>query len=198
MSGPLKNPRWERFVQGLLEGKSAVDAHEQAGFVRDDGNSARLSRNPAVRARLSELQEEIAAKVPLTIENLIDECEEIRIAAKDKNQFAAAMKAVLGKAQLSGLLVEKRQVEITGEIDVTNCKTPHETFGAAVDEITRYSFNAYDDYTDADREHLIGIYQRAAEQASEYIESVKARPPRIAYSQPKALPSPHTNGKAKS
>jgi phage terminase small subunit len=56
MSGPLKNPRHERFVQFLLEGESATDAHEHAGYTRDDGNAARLRANPRVVERLTELQ----------------------------------------------------------------------------------------------------------------------------------------------
>jgi hypothetical protein len=35
----LKNPRHERFAQLLASGKTAVDASEQAGFERGDGNS---------------------------------------------------------------------------------------------------------------------------------------------------------------
>jgi hypothetical protein len=36
---PLNNNRHERFVQLLLQGESAIDAHEHAGYWRDDGNA---------------------------------------------------------------------------------------------------------------------------------------------------------------
>jgi len=49
---PLKNIRHEKFVAGLLEGREAVDAFEQAGFQRDTANAARLRKNPRVQARL--------------------------------------------------------------------------------------------------------------------------------------------------
>jgi phage terminase small subunit len=69
--GPLKNSRHEKFVQLLLEGKGATDAHEQAGYARDDGNAARLKANPKVQARLAELQTEIASKTKITVEGLM-------------------------------------------------------------------------------------------------------------------------------
>jgi phage terminase small subunit len=51
----LKNSRHERFVQLLPEGKTAVDAHEKAGYKRNDGNASTLARHPEVQARLKEI-----------------------------------------------------------------------------------------------------------------------------------------------
>jgi hypothetical protein len=47
---PLRNVKHEQFVQLLLQGKDATDAHEQVGFQRDRGNAARLQRNPKVQS----------------------------------------------------------------------------------------------------------------------------------------------------
>ncbi len=56
----LKNQRWERFCYGLLEGKPAVQAYEDAGYTRNDGNAGRLTRNEQIIARLAELKAEAA------------------------------------------------------------------------------------------------------------------------------------------
>jgi phage terminase small subunit len=56
----LKNIRWERFCHGLLEGKPAVQAYEDAGYKRNDGNAGRLTRNEQIIARLAELKAEAA------------------------------------------------------------------------------------------------------------------------------------------
>jgi hypothetical protein len=39
-----------------------------------------------------------------------------------KDQMAAACKAIMGKAQLAGLLVERSQVEITGTVSFADCR----------------------------------------------------------------------------
>ena len=114
---PLKNVRHERFVQDLLEGKNATDTYEQAGFKRDDGNAARLKANPKVAERLAELQAEIAAETVVTVQGLINEMESARKTATDLKQLSAAIKAIEGKAKLSGLLVDKKQIEVGGPGD---------------------------------------------------------------------------------
>lgn len=58
----LKNIRWERFCQGLLEGKTADQAYEDAGYKPNRGNAATLKANQIIQARLEELKAE-AAKV---------------------------------------------------------------------------------------------------------------------------------------
>jgi hypothetical protein len=98
-----------------------------------------------VQARLRELQDEIAAKVPISIESLIGECEEIRVAAKDKNQFAAAMKAVLGKAQLAGLLVDRSKVEVTNTDPFAGVDDVNGISLRIIDGFCEYKFAAYHD-----------------------------------------------------
>src|SRR4030095_233221 len=56
MSGPLSNPRWERFAQLLAAGASQVDAYAAAGYKRHRGSAAELRANPLVAARVAELQ----------------------------------------------------------------------------------------------------------------------------------------------
>jgi phage terminase small subunit len=123
---PLKNPRHEAFVRHLLEGKDATSAYELAGYEPDSSgaNAARLSRNAKVQARVAELQSEVAATTVVTIEGLINEMEEPRKKATDLKQLSAAIKAIEGKAKLSGLMVERQQVEVGGPGSFDNLTDP--------------------------------------------------------------------------
>ena len=72
----LNNPRYERFTQLLAQGKSAVDAYEQAGYRRDDGNAVRLTKKPTIADRVQELTGLAAEKAKITVETLIAEAED--------------------------------------------------------------------------------------------------------------------------
>jgi phage terminase small subunit len=188
---PLNNARHERFAQLLLQGENATDAHEQAGYVRDDGNAARLKSNPTIQERVAELQREVVKETKITVEGLIGELEDARQKATDLEQLSAAVRAIESKAKISGLLVEKRQVEISGSLDFPNCTTPEQIIGAMLDEMLRYSLNDYHDFRPEDRDHLAGLFARCMDEMDAYIEAIKERPFRTGYHAPKALPSPH-------
>ena len=83
---PLRNTRHEAFVQYLLQGETAIDAHEKAGYARDDGNATRLTKNPKVMERLAELQAEIAGENKVTVASLLNELEEARKRADSLDQ----------------------------------------------------------------------------------------------------------------
>jgi uncharacterized small protein (DUF1192 family) len=105
----LTNPKHELFAQGLAMGMSAVDAHEAAGYKRDDGNASKWAAKPEVQARVQEITGRVAAKTEVTIESLITEMEEVRVAAAADRQHAAVVSAITAKAKLAGLWVEKRE-----------------------------------------------------------------------------------------
>lgn len=73
LMAPLRNTRHEAFVQYLLHSETATDAHEKAGYARDDGNATRLAKNPKVMERLAELQAEIAGENKVTEQAKITE-----------------------------------------------------------------------------------------------------------------------------
>lgn len=56
MPGPLKNPRHEKFAQGLAEGKTADQAYQDAGYKPNRGNATTLKANKSVKDRVAELQ----------------------------------------------------------------------------------------------------------------------------------------------
>ena len=171
MTGPLRNPRHERFCQALLEGKSATAAYAEAGYVRDDGNAARLRVNPRIEERLIELQNEVAEKTQVTVASLVDELEEARKRADSLDQLSAVVKAISEKARISGLMV--RKVEVGGPGDFSAC----ETVEAVVDELLKYSLNpAYEIATERERQELIDMTERHFAAMDEVIAAIKAKP----------------------
>jgi phage terminase small subunit len=168
---PLRNPRHERFCQFLLQGETAIDAHEKAGYARDDGNATRLAKNPAVIERLTELQNAVAEKTQVTVESLINELEEARKRADSLDQLSAVVKAISEKARISGLMVQN--VEVGGPGDFSAC----ETVEAVVGELVKYSLNpSYQIATERDRQELINITERHFAEMQEVIDAIKARP----------------------
>src|SRR5262249_24952126 len=148
-------------------------------------------RNPKVQARLRELQDEIAAKVPISIESLIGELEEARQHATGKNQFAAAIKAILGKAQLAGLLVERSKVEVSAGDPFAGIENMQEVAVTMIDGWMQDKIAAWADYRDQDRQHLaqmfIASFEALNAEMDAYVAQIHARPRRAV--NPKALPS---------
>jgi hypothetical protein len=201
---PLKNPKQESFVHNYLKCGDATEAFELTGYVRDSANAHRLLKRPQVQARLRELQDEIAAKVPITIESLIGELEEARQSATGKNQFAAAIKAILGKAQLAGLLVERAKIEVSNTSPFAGLEDRGDLGDykrnislVMVDGYCEFKFAAYHDFTEEDRQYLAEIwlhhYDASTAEMDAYIEEIHARPKRTVNL--KALPPP-SNSKA--
>jgi hypothetical protein len=168
--GPLRNPRHEAFAQFLLQGETAIDAYEKAGFVRDDGNASRLRDNPKVQERLVELQSEIAGAVKITVESICRELDEANAVAKERGQASAMVSASALRAKLAGLMVERVEVGAPGAFD--KCETTEQV----VDELLRYGLDQFHPATDADRRGLIALYERHMQEVDEFVASIKARP----------------------
>lgn len=169
MTGPLRNPRHERFVALLLEGKSATDAHEEAGYVRDDGNATRLRRNPRICERLAQLQAEVAAETKVTVESLLAELEAARQKATDLDQLSAAVRAIEAKAKVSGLLIQRTEVGGAGEF--SRCQTIEEV----ADEMLTYE-TFHVPPSRQDRQGLVDLLTEQFAAVQEYIAAIKARP----------------------
>lgn len=114
----LENTRHEKFAQELAKGASAGRAYEAAGYDvegdhADQSASRLLSRNAKVRERVAELQEKAATRTEITIQSLCDELDEAKELAKANAQPAAMVAAVMGKAKLTGHIVDKQVQEQT-------------------------------------------------------------------------------------
>lgn len=105
----LPNARHESFAQALAKGKSAAEAYVEAGYKPSRSAASRLSTNVNIERRVAELQGRAAKKVEVTLESLLNELEEARTLAMGEKQTSAAVSATMGKAKLTGLLIEKRE-----------------------------------------------------------------------------------------
>lgn len=105
----LSNSRHERFAQELAKGKSALEAHEEAGYTPNRGNASTLANDQSILKRVAELQERGAIKAEVTAASLIEEAEQVRAAALEAGQFSAAIAAIREKGVLAGVRVEKRE-----------------------------------------------------------------------------------------
>jgi hypothetical protein len=113
----LKNPRHERFAQLLAGGKSATDAHEEAGFKRSRHNASHLAARPEIGARVQQIATVAADRAAVTVESLIAEAEEARQGAVRDGQWSAAIAAVREKGVLSGKRVERAEHGKPGAFD---------------------------------------------------------------------------------
>src|SRR6478672_7870524 len=103
----LSNSRHERFAQSLATGKSATEAYKDAGYKGDRTAASRLATNVNIQARVLELQTKAAERTQVTIASLIQEAEEVRALAVMEKQLSAANGAIVNKAKLSGLWLER-------------------------------------------------------------------------------------------
>ena len=170
---PLRNPRWERFVQALFEGKSATDAYEQAGYKPDRKNAARLTTNDGVRARLMELQTAVAKNSAITIESICAELDAANAVAKERGQAAAMVSASALRAKLAGLMVEK--VEVGGPGSFDRCETPEQVVDLLLDG-PGGPVEQFRPVTEEDRKALTKLMLAHNAEVREFIAGIKARP----------------------
>lgn len=108
---PLSNGRHELFAQGLAQGKTERAAYEDAGYVPDDANANKLTRNHQISARKAEILGATQERTVETLEKIVRELDEIREAAFNDGQYGPANAAVMGKAKVLGLEVDPRKNE---------------------------------------------------------------------------------------
>jgi len=112
----LRNPRQEQLAQLIAMGKSATEAMQAVGYS-DPRNSTRLTKKYEIRCRIVELQTRGADRALVTVASLVDEFDEARNIALERGQASAAVAATMGKARVTGKLVERLEVGASGEFD---------------------------------------------------------------------------------
>ena len=75
MPGRSVTPAMNGSAQALLEVNQLKRAYEEAGYKPHDGNCIRLRGNERVKARLAELQAEIAKENVVSVGSLLAELE---------------------------------------------------------------------------------------------------------------------------
>jgi hypothetical protein len=116
----LRNSRHERFARALYKGLPAHGAYTEAGYAANRGNAVRLKTNESVQSRLAELQGMAAQDADVTVDTLVRELESARVVAMTKGNASAAVGAILGKARLLGLIVERKEKGGPGDFDVAD------------------------------------------------------------------------------
>ena len=114
----------EMFCQAFVETGDASEAYRKA-YVADkmkpetiNNKAYQLRQMGEVRARISDLQDEVKQRHNVTVDSLLKELEEVRQSAlkAEPPQSSAAVAATMGKAKLTGL--DKVVVELTGGVKV--------------------------------------------------------------------------------
>jgi phage terminase small subunit len=113
MAGKL-TPKQEAFARIYVETSNASEAYRQAYDVKETTLSktvneaaSRVLSNSKVAAMVMGLQDEARERTMVTVESLTRELDEDRELAREVAAPSAAISAVLGKAKLHGLLVDK-------------------------------------------------------------------------------------------
>lgn len=113
----LKNPKHERFAQGLAKGVSQVEAYAEAGYKPNDGHAARLAGNGRIADRVAEIQAKAAAKVEVTVASITTRLLKIADTAEGQAQgvpgLSVARQALMDVAKLNGLVIDKTQRELS-------------------------------------------------------------------------------------
>lgn len=107
----------EAFARSYVETGNASEAYRQAYNVgvntkteTVNKRASELLANGEVTGRVAELQSQATERTMVTVESLTLELEEARMKAMaDEKGASAAVSAVMGKAKLHGLLVEKAE-----------------------------------------------------------------------------------------
>lgn len=118
-------PKQEAFARAYVEAGNASEAYRQAYNVGENTKAETVNKrasellsNGEVTGRVAELQSEAKERTMVTVESLTQELDEARLhALKDDKGASAAVSAIMGKAKLHGLLVEKH--EHSGAISLT-------------------------------------------------------------------------------
>lgn len=131
----LENHRWERFAQGLAQGKTADEAYQTAGYKENRHNASRLKANETILSRVSELQQKAATRTEVTIEDLVAEMDENRELALKNDQISAAVAATTAKAKMLGLIIERSERGKPGEFDQLTTEQKRERATALVRQL---------------------------------------------------------------
>ena len=116
-------PKREGFTLAVFQGETSTQAYRNNFATENMADktvweaASRLMADSKVIARLAGLQEAAAERSQVTVEGLTIELEEARDLARVTEQASAMTGATMGKAKLHGLLVDKADVNLKGNVD---------------------------------------------------------------------------------
>ena len=107
-------PKQEAFALAYVETGNASEAYRRSYDVREDSKpegiwvrASELLSNSKVAVRIAELQMKAQERTLVTIESITRELEVARYLAETEKQSSAMTAAIMGKAKVNGLLVDK-------------------------------------------------------------------------------------------
>jgi phage terminase small subunit len=107
--------RQKAFARLVHEQVPPYRAYALAGYRPHESNPYRLSENERVKQYMCELEARTMERHQVTVDTLLTELEEARLNAKSAKQPSSEVSAIMGKAKLAGLLVDKQEIK-----DVSN------------------------------------------------------------------------------
>lgn len=112
----LSDPKHEMFANLIFNGAKVGQAYVDSGYAPHASSASRLRSSAKVRARIDELQARQQIRHDVTVDTITKELDEAaKDAAKDSGH-AARVAAIMGKAKLHGLIIDKQKVE-QGRLD---------------------------------------------------------------------------------
>ena len=123
MAGDKLTPKQEAWALLVGSGTSYSAAYREAydaeGMAQKTiwEEASRLACDPKVAARVMKLQEAAQERTLVTVESISKELNEARDMAAASNNSAAFTSAVMGKAKVNGLLVDR--VDVKASFNVT-------------------------------------------------------------------------------
>jgi phage terminase small subunit len=125
---PLPNPRRERFAREYVRLGIARHAYVAAGYKAAlpaspdessaaDAAASRLLKDVKVRQRIEGIKAMAAKRHDVTIDSLIEELEEARAKAAEASQPGAMVQATMGKARITGHIVDRKEVGKPGDFE---------------------------------------------------------------------------------
>jgi hypothetical protein len=115
------NPKQLRYVQRRVLGDNCADAARAAGYSKQYANRAsdRVERqNPKIREAIDAARERIRQETVYDGEKLIAETKAMVDFAREHKNPMAAIKGLELIAKLTGLLIERHQVETINLVDI--------------------------------------------------------------------------------
>jgi hypothetical protein len=140
----LRNARHEAFAQQLVHGQkfgwTRGSCYSRSGY-KAEGESAesaawRLLKNVenGIAARVAEIVGKGAKRAEVTVQSLLEELEAAREGATSAEQFAAVTGAVIAKAKLKGLMVDR--LAVGSPSDFAACETVEQVLDKMLGEQT--------------------------------------------------------------
>ena len=113
-------PKQERFVEEYLIDSNATAAAKRAGYSKKTAKETGYENltKPHIAAAIESGRAVMRERCAVSVENLTDELEDARVLAMGGDMPSAAVTAIMGKAKLHGLVVDRK--ELSGGVHLTH------------------------------------------------------------------------------